>query len=118
MKYSEQFKKSIIKQYHQSGMSAMAFSKRVGIDRETLRRWSTYIEPDAKTLIDSKYLNKNIHDKDKDWSTIEKYNAVLDYESLISSEQGKFLRKNGLYQSNVQQWKNGQELLLGTSFIE
>lgn len=111
MRYSKQFKESVVKEYHLSGMSNRCFSKRVGIDKETLRRWSNEVVPDAKTLIDMKYLNKNINDKDANWNALEKFNAVVDYEKLSESERGIFLRRNGLYTSNIKKWQ--QEMMSG-----
>lgn len=45
----------------------------------------------------------------KDWTAMEKFNAVLDYLKLNSEKQGAFLRTQGLHAAQIDIWK--QEML-------
>jgi hypothetical protein len=41
----------------------------------------------------------------QEWSASEKFKAVLEAESLSEAELGAFLRKRGLHEAHLQQWR-------------
>jgi transposase-like protein len=41
----------------------------------------------------------------QDWSTEEKYQAVIEYDRLEESARGEFLRRNGLHTDHLAAWK-------------
>ena len=47
----------------------------------------------------------------QDWTAEEKYAAMIEAASLPDEELGAFLRKKGLHQANLRQWR--QEMLKG-----
>jgi len=41
----------------------------------------------------------------QDWSIRERLEAIISYEKLSEEERGAFLRKQGLHEANLEQWK-------------
>lgn len=111
MRYAKKFKESVVQNYYQSGMSLKQFSSRAGINRETLCSWLESAPSVDIFKTPEVFLDKNIHDKERNWSPEDKIWAVFKCEELSTKGKGFFLRKYGLYSSHVYKWKN--EMLNG-----
>lgn len=100
IQYSEKIKSSMIKKLvTRPGLTATALAQETGIPQQTLSRWlkeSAIIKKQGGTM-ETK--------RPKDWTAIEKFNAVVDYVKLSSAEQGAFLRTRGLHSSHIESWK-------------
>jgi|TARA_B100001964_G_scaffold128815_1_gene142473 hypothetical protein len=42
----------------------------------------------------------------KNWTAIEKLQAVIAYDGLEESEQGRYLRSHGLYTVDIERWRD------------
>lgn len=88
MKYAKQFKQSAVQQFYLSGISHRQFAKRKGIHRETLDFWLKRISPDLKPVMkENIFIDKNIHHKDKNWTSNDKIWAVFTYQSVDKKEK-------------------------------
>lgn len=54
---------------------------------------------------------KNRPNKDIQWTSKQKFDAVFKFEKLSEEEQGAFLRENGIYLAQIGAWKD--EMLEG-----
>jgi transposase len=102
--YSEKLKATMVKKLRtRTGLSANTLAIETGIPQQTLSRW----------LRDSAIIGEQGGPMEarrpKDWTAIEKFNAVLDYEKLTPAEQGAYLRTRGLHSAQIDMWK--QEML-------
>lgn len=113
MRYAKQFKESVVNSFFISGMGQREYAHRVGVDRGTLIKWLEEISPKPEVKRSDLFLDINIHDKDKNWPPEDKIWAVMTYEGLGKNSKGAFLRKNGLYSSQIFKWK--KEMIEGLS---
>jgi transposase len=104
-KYSDKVKGTMIKKLvTRPGLSANALAQETGIAQQTLSRWLR-----ESAIIDKKQGGPMEAKRPKDWTAMEKFNAVLDYVKLNPAEQGAFLRTRGLHSVQIDMWK--QEML-------
>lgn len=79
------------------GKSAASLALEVGIAQSTLSRW-------LREYGNITTMKKNNKLKNQ-WTALEIYQAILEYESLSEEEKGAYLRKKGLYSSDIKKWK-------------
>lgn len=94
-----------------SPISATSLSKQVDVPQATLSKWlrkagvpAPFEFPD-KTLITSQEGQIMYPKRPEDWSSQDKFQAVLDAASLTDEELGHFLRNKGLHETYLQEWK-------------
>ncbi len=81
------------------GPTALSLSQKTGISQGSLSRWV------------QEYKNKGISQmteesrRPQDWSTHERFDAILTSQTLKGNELGGYLRKNGLTSSHLEKWK-------------
>jgi len=105
--YSDDFKDAMIRKMSgPAARSATALASEVGVSQGTLSRWLRDRGRFGATggKVDSKKRSKN-------WTAIEKLQAVVAYEGLEESEQGQYLRSHGLYSVEIERWRD--EMLEG-----
>jgi transposase len=117
MYYSETFKAQMVQKLTRPGSpSATELSKEVGVHQSTLSRWvrrARYV-PEAwrgtHTIADEPRRTMPSR-RPQDWTAEEKLAAVIEAASVPDEELGVFLRKKGLHEANLRQWR--QEMLTG-----
>ena len=103
--YSEKLKETMVKKLRiQPGLSANSLAIESGIPQQTLSRWLR-----ESAIIGQKQGGPMEAKRPKDWTAIQKFNAVLDYVKLNPAEQGAYLRTQGLHSVQIDMWK--QEML-------
>jgi hypothetical protein len=104
MRYSLQFKQATVNRFYSSGLGKATFSRKYRIDRGTLISWLRHfsqtetIDP-KETFIEVKEQKRII------WTSDKKLWAVYTYNSLEVNRRGEFLRQNGIYGHQLNQWK-------------
>jgi transposase len=112
MPYSEMFKRKMVQKLTgPNAISALALSKQVDVPQTTLSKWlrnagiatpfSFSGKPNETVQMRSPVTKK----RPNDWSPEEKLKAVLDAASLSDDQLGDFLRRKGLHETNLQQWR-------------
>ena len=96
-KYSEAFKSNAVKQYwntkpHSIGKCA----KKFGVAYATLENWIRQ---------DSLRKRERMTTKKKTWTPMEKLQVIVQADQLSEEQLGAFLRKNGIYEETLQEWK-------------
>ena len=113
MPYSDMFKRKMIqKMTGPEAISALALSKQVDVSQTTLSKWlrNVNINPvfnftNLSTDVPVEAKHNMTPKRPDDWSPEEKLNAVLDSAPLSDEELGTFLRKKGLHETYLQQWR-------------
>jgi transposase-like protein len=104
--YSEKMKQSMAgKILMPGGPSALSLSHETGISQTTLSKWARFYKDKGMAIME------NEQRRPKDWSSKERFEAILTSNSLKGSELGVYLRKNGLTNAHLEKWK--QEFITG-----
>ena len=99
-KYSEKLKQSMAtKILTPGGPSALSLAGETGISQSTLSKWARKYKEKGGIIVG------DVQRRPKDWSRIERFQAILDCEKLNTSELGLYLRKNGLTSEHIKKWK-------------
>lgn len=99
-KYSNKLKQSMAaKILRPSGPSALSLAGETGISQSTLSKWAREFKESGGIIVG------DVQRRPKDWSRIERFQAMLDCEKLNTSELGLYLRRNGLTSEHIKKWK-------------
>ena len=111
MPYSKGFKASMVQKLATpGGPSAGQLAQEVGVPQSTLSRWlrqagrfgggNGAIPPDPPR-------RPMAAKRPQDWTAEEKLQAVIEAAGLPEAELGEFLRRQGLHEAQLQQWRDG-----------
>ena len=95
--YSTGFKEAILKKLNQSELSVRKFSQQEGINLSTLYSWQKQFKTTGFSV------NKEI--PTDQWSSEEKFTAVLETAALSEVELSEYCRRKGLYPEQIKTWK-------------
>lgn len=109
MKYSPGLKSNMVrKMVGPQRVSATALAREVGIPQTTLSRWLQGTGTVAGLpLAASAQGSEDIMTsrRPRDWPAEEKLKAVIEAQSLCAEELGAFLRRKGLHEAQLQEWR-------------
>jgi transposase len=104
VKYSEEFKHSAVQKLLTRGSRTVTdVTQELGISSPTIYQW----RDDFANVQDMK---KSTSPKDR--PLIEKNKAVFEFDSLPAEKRGEFLRKNGIHEENLAEWRKQIEIAL------
>ena len=96
--YSEEEKEVALKRILEDGERISVVSRELGISAPTLRQWRDHF------LETQKNTNQTVGGAGS-LGPDQKLRIIAEYEPMTDDERGSFLRKNGLYDANVQKWR-------------
>jgi transposase-like protein len=102
--YSESFKSKMVQRMvGPAAMSANQLAQEVGVNQGTLSRWLRQ----SKGRMGSVKLGPFPPDarRPEDWSAEERLRVVLDASKLRDEELGAFLRREGIHEATLAEWK-------------
>ena len=113
MQYTDMFKNTMIqKMSGPDAISATALSKQVNVPQSTLSKWlrmagvsPSYGYPNNAHEYTKMAKIKNPK-RPNDWSAEDKLKIILEAASLNDEQLGAFLRKKGLHQAHLDQWRS------------
>ena len=112
--YSEAFKSKMVQQMMgPRGKTATALASEVGIGQPTLSRWlraaqgSVAVMSKGPTKVTEPLLQEapKVAKRPEDWSAEERLHAVIESSRLSETELGAFLRRAGLHETTLRQWR-------------
>ena len=109
--YTEGFKARMIERMAGGeGISASSLSREMGISQSTLSRWLR-----KASIVESmkKKSTRNRTRSTRQWTAEEKLRVVLATAELTGEELGAYLRKEGLHQAQLDQWRSAIVEALG-----
>ena len=104
MPYSQSFKESMVQRMTgPNRVSAAALAEDVGVAQSSLSRWLR----EARTLarMKNEKTNPNKAKSTREWTEEEKLRIVVQAMELSDEELGAFLRREGLHESQLKQWR-------------
>lgn len=112
MPYATKFKERMVRRMlPPEQISATALSREVGVSQTTLSRWLVL----ASTVTAMGAGNSNEKREPKStrrWTIEEKLRVVVEASTLSDAELGAFLRREGLHESQLQEWRQLAEAAL------
>jgi transposase len=104
--YTDRFKRAMVQRMLlPNGPTATSLAEEVGVPQPTLSRW-------ARTLGTlSVVSNHNAKEpasgsrRPEDWSAQERLRAVMEASQLGAEELGEFLRREGLHEETLEEWR-------------
>jgi transposase-like protein len=113
MQYPDMFKDAMIQKMTGPGaISATALSKEVDAAQPTLSKWlrtagvdSSYGFPDNAHGCNPDMTQTKIPKRPNDRNAEDKLKVVMEASGLDDQLLGEFLRKNGLHQTHLEQWR-------------
>jgi len=114
MRYSETFKSKMVeKMAGPHGRSANELSQEAGVPQSTLSRWlrsagTVPIVAKSKKRGSrgrSRPRSSSRPKRPQDWKPDEKLQAVLETSPLSEEELGEWLRKHGLHEEHLEEWR-------------
>ena len=103
-RYSEKFKARMVERMTgPRGVSANALSKEVDVAQPTLSLWLrtagnvAFVSKDDEARRETK--------RPEDWTPEEKLRTVMEASSLSDAELGAWLRRNGIKEEHLRQWR-------------
>jgi transposase len=121
VEYSTEFKRAMVKKLAApGGRSATALAKETGVSQVTLSRW---LREAGKLVGMDEDKSKDAREpvrqrRPEDWSAEEKLRAVIDAASLSDAELGGFLRRKGLHEAQLTQWREAAVAALGSPTVK
>ncbi len=112
MPYSDMFKRKMIQRLTgPDAISAWALSKQVDVSQTTLSKWlrNAGIKPSfgfPKKTDDTLLMRYSVTKKSpNDWSPEEKLKTALEADTLSDDQIGEFIRRKGIHETHLQQWR-------------
>lgn len=114
MEYSEAFKSKMVQRMSgPRGKTATALAPEVGIPQPTLSRWlraaqasvAVMSKGPAQVTDPSPEQPAKAPKRPEDWSAEERLRAVVESSRLSEDELGAFLRREGLHEATLRQWR-------------
>lgn len=97
MKHSVAFKQSVVKKYLSRGnRSVNEILEEVGISSPTLYQWRDQFANVATMKKQTKPHSR---------TTNEKIKSIVEYDSLSIEKRGEYLRRNGLHEEHISEWR-------------
>ncbi len=102
--YSKTFKQTMVRKLAGPGRrTATELSKEVGVPQPTLSRWLR-AAGSVRGMTSEREQDK-AQRRPQDWTAEERLAAVLEAESLSQEELGEFLRRKGLHEAQLKEWR-------------
>jgi transposase-like protein len=94
--YSIEFKKAAVEKLLTRGYRTVdQIAKEIGISSPTIYQWKNDFANMGNMKKSSKPQDRSVNDKLK---------ALTEYNALSEENRGEYLRKNGLYEENINEW--------------
>jgi transposase len=104
VRYSEEFKQSAVKKLMSRGNRTVTeIIEEVGISQPTIYQW-------RNDLANVRGMKKDQSPQDRPLS--EKNKTIFEYDALAVEKRGEYLRKNGLHEANIADWRSQVEKAL------
>jgi len=104
--YSKSFKSKIVQRLLlPDGPSAYRLSKEIGVPQPTLSRWRKEFGRIGAVSNDNAPRSASRPRRPEDWSAAERLRAVTESARLSDEELGEFLRREGLHEEILAEWR-------------
>jgi transposase len=115
MKYSNGFRARMVQRMAgPEGIGAIKLAEEIGVHQTTLSRWVREASGEEKRErrgenVGSAQVRERLSVRPDDLPPAEKYRLVTEASTLSEDELGAFLRRNGLHEAQLQEWRQKVE---------
>lgn len=103
MEYSEEFKAAMVRKLlPPNARSASELARELNLPQPTLSRW----------LREARSVGGVTTKRSKQWTTAEKLRVLLEADQLGEDKLGELLRREGLHEAQLKQWREDVEAAL------
>lgn len=117
VQYSEAFKQRMVQKLSLPGaMSACELALEVGVSQASLSRWKREagkLETMTKQDQSNEPRGTTTDKRPQDWSPEEKIQVLAETAAMPETELGGYLRRKGLYEATLKQWREAVTNALG-----
>jgi transposase len=110
MTYTQGLKSNMVRKMAcPNGISASALSREVGIPQQSLSRWlreANIVDEPGNCLIFQGSEKTMSPKRPQDFSAEEKLRIVIEAETIAEDQLGAFLRRNGIHEAQLQEWRS------------
>jgi transposase len=107
MTYTQGFKSNMVRKMTcPDGISASALAREVGIPQQSLSRWLRDANVVDESAISTEYERTMPKKRPQDKSAEEKLKIVIEAEAVAEDQLGAFLRRNGIHEAQLREWRN------------
>ena len=100
MIYTENFKKAMVqKMLIPGGPGVTRLSREIGVNKQTLYNWKANYQNRGSEYPDSIR-------SPRQWTEVDKYEALLEAARLSGEDLGKWLREKGLRSEHIERWQH------------
>jgi transposase len=97
------------------GMTATALASEIGVSQQTLSRWLRAATATIRAVSNEKpEKDVGAARRPEDWTAAERLAAVNEASGLSNEELGSFLRRAGLHEATLAEWRAAALEALGT----
>jgi transposase-like protein len=112
--YSDVFRSRMVERLvGPEAVSANALALEVGVSQNSLSRWLREARSLQGMSETSKGSKRGRERSKKKWSGAEKLRIVMEASALTGSELGALLRREGVHEAELQEWRAAAEAALG-----
>ncbi|MCF8105284.1 MAG: hypothetical protein K9K64_07375 [Desulfohalobiaceae bacterium] len=112
MKYPDGFKMRMVQRLAgPSAVSAQTLAEEVGVAQTTLSKWLRQASSVDQITNHSQKVNSKMPKRPQDWTAEEKFQTVIEAASLSNEELGEFLRRKGIHEAQLNEWRS---LIIGS----
>ena len=108
MTYTEGFKSNMIRKMAcPNGISASALAKEVGVPQQSLSRWlrNANVVDEPGYSLNPEPGRTMSPKRPQDKSAEEKLKIVMEAETVAEDQLGAFLRRNGIHEAQLREWR-------------
>ena len=109
MTYTEGFKSNMIRKMAcPNGISASALAKEVGVPQQSLSRWlrnANVVDEPGNSSIPNEPGRTMSPKRPQDRPAEEKLKIVMEAETVAEDQLGAFLRRNGIHEAQLREWR-------------
>ena len=109
MTYTEGFKSNMVRKMAcPNGISAYALAREVGVPKQSLSRWlreAKVVDESDNSLVSKEPGRTMPSKRPQDKSAEEKLKIVMEAETVADDQLGAFLRRNGIHEAQLREWR-------------
>ena len=110
LKYSNGFKARLVQRMSgPNPISANRLAKEVGLTQNTLSRWLREASEENRVVKRNGHVAPLPPMRPDDLPAAEKFRLVMEAARLSEEELGEFLRRNGLHEAQLEEWRKKME---------
>src|SRR6266702_1778641 len=110
MTYTPGFKSNMVRKMAcPNGISASALAREVGVPQQSLSRWlrdANVVNETGNSSISEESGRTMSPKRPQDKSAEEKLKIVIEAETVAEDQLGAFLRRNGIHEAQLREWRS------------